>query len=203
MPCLSATAPLSSELAAQAERRFGAPVHEIYGSTESSQLACRRTTEGATWRLLPGVELLQDGDTTSAHGGHVEGRVALSDIIEPLDPERFLLHGRHADLVNIAGKRTSLAYLNHQLCAVDGVQDGAFFLPDGPAGEAVTRLTAFVVAPGLAREALLGELRRRIDPIFLPRPLVWVDALPRNSTGKLPRSGLEALYRDRVTHGGR
>jgi acyl-coenzyme A synthetase/AMP-(fatty) acid ligase len=44
-------------------------------------------------------------------------------------------------------------------------------------------------------------LRQRIEAIFLPRPLVLVDELPRNSTGKLPRSGLQALYTDRVGHG--
>ena len=32
----------------------------------------------------------------------------------------------------------------------------------------------------------MAALRERIDPIFLPRPLVLVDALPRNATGKLP-----------------
>lgn len=201
--CLSATAPLSQALAAEVERRCQVPVHEIYGSTESSQLACRRTTDGAVWQLLPGVALEQADDTTHALGGHVEGRVALSDVIELLDGGRFLLHGRHADLVNIAGKRTSLAYLNHQLLAITGVQDGAFFLPDEAADQAITRLAAFVVAPGWSRDALMGELRQRIDPIFLPRPLVLVDALPRNSTGKLPRSALEALYRERVSHGGR
>ena len=35
--------------------------------------------------------------------------VPLSDAIELLPDGRFLLHGRHADMVNIAGKRTSLA----------------------------------------------------------------------------------------------
>ena len=198
--CLSATAPLSTELAAQVEQRSGAPVHEIYGSTESSQLACRRTTDGAAWRLLPGVQLTQASDTSYAQGGHVEGRVPLSDLIELQPDGYFLLHGRHADLVNIAGKRTSLGYLNHQLCAIEGVQDGAFFLPDAQATEAVTRLSAFVVAPGLPRAALLAALRHRIDPIFLPRPLVQLDALPRNSTGKLPRSALQALYQQH-THG--
>ncbi len=200
---LSATAPLSTELAAQAERQSGAPVHEIYGSTESSQLASRRTTDGAAWQLLPGVVLEQEGDTTFARAGHVEGRVPLSDIIELLPDGRFLLHGRHADLVNIAGKRTSLAYLNHQLCAIEGVQDGAFFLPDDDARDGVTRLTAFVVAPGLARADLVAALRQRIDAIFMPRPLVLVDGLPRNSTGKLPRSGLQALYQNRVSDGQR
>jgi acyl-coenzyme A synthetase/AMP-(fatty) acid ligase len=196
---LSATAPLDVALAAQVEQRSGAPVHEIYGSTESSQLASRRTTDGPSWCLLPGVTLEQAKDTTFAVGGHVEGRVPLSDVIELLPSGRFLLHGRHADLVNIAGKRSSLAYLNHQLCALEGVQDGVFFLPDGAADN--TRLTAFVVAPGASKAELLARMRQRIDAVFLPRPLVMVDGLPRNSTGKLTRDALDKLYRQKVAHG--
>ena len=63
------------------------------------------------------------------------------------------------------------------------------------------RLAAFVVAPGMDRRQLLAALRQRIDAIFLPRPLVFVDALPRNSTGKLPRSALQALFEERLAHG--
>lgn len=195
---LSATAPLSTKLATEAETRTGAPLLEIYGSTESGQLASRRTTDGATWTLLPGVRLEQDGDHTLACAGHVEGRVALSDVIELLPDGRFLLHGRHADLINIAGKRTSLAYLNHQLAAVPGVADGAFFLPDEESPDGITRLAAFVVAPGLTARQITVVLRQRIEAIFLPRPLVLVDELPRNSTGKLPRSGLQTLYAEHV-----
>ncbi|HLO64235.1 MAG TPA: beta-hydroxyacyl-ACP dehydratase, partial [Azonexus sp.] len=126
--------------------------------------------------------------------GHVEGRVALSDIIELLPDHRFLLHGRHADLINIAGKRTSLAYLNHQLGAVPGVVDGAFFLPDEEDPDGITRLTAFVVAPGLTARQITVALRERIEAIFLPRPLVLLD--------KLPRRSLQALYAERAGHGG-
>ena len=199
---LSATAPLSTKLATEAETRTGAPLLEIYGSTESGQLASRRTTDGATWTLLPGVRLEQDGDHTLACAGHVEGRVALSDVIELLPDGRFLLHGRHADLINIAGKRTSLAYLNHQLAAVPGVADGAFFLPDEESPDGITRLAAFVVAPGLTARQITVALRQRIEAIFLPRPLVLVDELPRNSTGKLPRSGLQTLYAEHVERAG-
>lgn len=198
---LSATAPLSATLAAEAEARTGAPMLEIYGSTESGQLASRRTTDGAAWTLLPGVRLEQAGDETTACDGHVEGRVALSDVIELLPDHRFLLHGRHADLINIAGKRTSLAYLNHQLGAVPGVVDGAFFLPDEEGPDGITRLTAFVVAPGLSARQITVALRERIEAIFLPRPLVLLDKLPRNSTGKLPRGDLQALYAARAGHG--
>jgi acyl-coenzyme A synthetase/AMP-(fatty) acid ligase len=200
---LSATAPLPAALAAAAEARTGAPLHEIYGSTESGQLASRRTTAGSAWALLPGVRLEQEGDATWACDGHVEGRVALSDVIELLPDRHFLLHGRHADLINIAGKRTSLAYLNHQIAAVPGVLDAAFFLPDDEPAGGIARLTAFVVAPTLTSRQLLAALRPRIDAIFLPRPPIFVDALPRNGTGKLPRSALQALYAEKTRHAAR
>ncbi|MBL8446839.1 MAG: acyl-CoA synthetase [Zoogloeaceae bacterium] len=196
---LSATAPLSRELAQSVEERYGAPVHEIYGATECGQLASRRTTNGEVWSLLEGVRLLQDGDETRAEDGHVEVPVRLGDRIELLGHDRFLLLGREADLVNLAGKRTSLAYLNHQVGAIPGVRDAAFFLPPEQ-GHGMTRLCAFVVAPGLDVATLQAELRRRLDPIFLPRPLVLVESLPRNTTGKLPRQALETLYADKVTH---
>ena len=79
--------------------------------------------------------------------------------------------------------------------------DAAFFLPDeaeSSDGTGITRLTAFVVAPGLSVRELNAALRSRIDTIFMPRPLILLDALPRNSTGKLPRSSLQSLYAERV-----
>lgn len=199
---LSATAPLSAELAARAEERLAAPLLEIFGSTESCQIASRRPTASQAWHLFPDLRLRQDGEWTTVSGGHVEGEVTLSDLIELLPGDRFMLHGRHADLVNIAGKRTSLAYLNHQATAIPGVVDAAFFLPEESI-DGVTRLCAFVVAPALEARAVQAALRERIDAIFLPRPLVLVDRLPRNSTGKLPRTDLQALYAAKVGHGRR
>jgi acyl-coenzyme A synthetase/AMP-(fatty) acid ligase len=119
----------------------------------------------------------------------------LADVLEPLDEQHFLLHGRTADLVNVAGKRSSLAYLSHQLNAIPGVRDGAFFIrEDTPASLAgVVRLAAFAVAPQLDAARIITALRERIDPVFLPRPLLLVERLPRNDTGKLPRHTLHAL----------
>ncbi len=194
---LSATAPLSPQLALATEARLQAPLFEIYGSTETGQIASRRTTQTSEWRLLPGIRLDTRDAQVWASGGHLERSIPLADELELLDDERFLLHGRTADLVNIAGKRSSLAYLNHQLNAVPGVVDGAFFMPDDDADK-VTRLVAFAVAPGMTAAALLAALRERIDTVFMPRPLVLLKSLPRNSTGKLLRATLEALAHEHV-----
>lgn len=192
---LCATAPLQPKLAEEAELRFAAPLYEIYGCTEAGQLASRHTTQGLAWRLFRGIRLRQDaGGDTWALGGHVEIEARLSDVVE-LNPDgTFLLHGRSTDLVNIAGKRTSLSSLNHHLNAIAGVRDGVFVLPDESGGE-MGRPMAFVVAPGVEVEAILKALRGCIDPVFLPRPLCFVDALPRNSTGKLTREALQQLIR--------
>ncbi len=134
----------------------------------------------------------QDQESCRVFGGHVEIEAPLSDVIERNADGTFTLHGRTADLVNIAGKRTSLASLNHHLNAIPGVQDGVFFLPDDGDG-ALTRPLAFVVAPALTAEKVLAALRDSVDAVFLPRPLYFVDALPRNTTGKLTREALVQL----------
>jgi acyl-coenzyme A synthetase/AMP-(fatty) acid ligase len=188
-----ATAPLSPALAEELEARFGAPLLEIYGSTETGQIAMRNSASTQEWQLFSGIRLQQKNGVTLASGGHIDQPTPLNDIIETVAADRFLLHGRTADLVNIAGKRSSLAYLNLQLNAIPGVADGAFFMPDESASDGVTRLMALVVAPGLSPAALTAALRERIDPAFLPRPLHFVDALPRNATGKLPREALREL----------
>ena len=193
---VSATAPLSAQLALDIEARCNAPLVEIYGSTETGQIATRRPTQSAAWQLFPGIRLTAEGDCVRACGGHIETPTAMSDMIEPVTDKRFLLHGRIADLVNIAGKRHSLASLNHLLNTIPGVTDGAFYMPDETGH--ITRLAACVVAPGMDAAQLLAALREHLDPVFLPRPLLFVDKLPRNNTGKLPRAALQMLFQ---THG--
>jgi acyl-coenzyme A synthetase/AMP-(fatty) acid ligase len=92
--------------------------------------------------------------------------------------------------------------LNTQLNAIPGVVDGAFFLREGATGSTgVSRLAAVVVAPGLSVAALTEQLRQRVDPVFLPRPLLIVENLPRNATGKLPQQALQVLADNQLAHG--
>jgi acyl-CoA synthetase (AMP-forming)/AMP-acid ligase II len=189
---LSATAPLPNELARQAEAAFGVPVFEIYGCSEAGQLAARRTVAGDVWRCLSGFRVRQDAAGSWACGPF-EPDVLLSDDLALHGPDAFTLRGRLAGLVNVAGKRSSLDHLTAQLLAIEGVEDGAFLMPDEDAAGGVSRLAALVVAQEMEPAAILAALRQKIDPAFLPRPLRKVPALPRDSLGKLPRADMLRL----------
>ena len=184
-------------MAREAEEKFETRLLEIYGSTETGQIAIRRTAETEVFSLWSGVRLRADNGQVYAHGGHIEQMTPMCDVIELIGEDEFTLHGRTADLVNVAGKRSSFGYLNAQLNALPGVEDGAFFLRenDGGAATGITRLAAVAVAPGLSSGDVIESLRSRIDPVFLPRPLLLVDRLPRNATGKLPQAALHSLLR--------
>jgi acyl-coenzyme A synthetase/AMP-(fatty) acid ligase len=194
---VSATAPLATDLARLAEEITNAPLIEIYGSTDTSQLATRRTTHTDEWEVFEGISLQMIDGRPHASGAQIEGIVPINDVLELKTPHCFALHGRTADMVNVAGKSTTLGYLNHQLLSIPGVIDGTFFMVDNNSeGTGNTaRLAAIVVAPALDMQVLQAELRRRIAPAFLPRPLRLVEKLPRNATGKLPQAQLLALLR--------
>ncbi|SEM48643.1 Acyl-coenzyme A synthetase/AMP-(fatty) acid ligase [Luteibacter sp. UNCMF331Sha3.1] len=193
---VSATAPMPVELAAAAEQRFGAPLYEVFGSTETCVFASRRTATDDDWTLYADVSLHPQPDGTLVQAPQLEEPIALADIVTLHDEgRRFRLRGRNTDLLEIAGKRASLGDLNRRLLAIDGVRDGVVFQLDEADASGVRRIAALVVAPGMTEQAVMSALRHAMDPVFLPRPLRIVDALPRNDTGKLPRQALLVALR--------
>ncbi|MEK6806572.1 MAG: AMP-binding protein [Pseudomonadota bacterium] len=189
---VSATAPLSRELALQAEARFQTPVHEIYGCTEAASLATRRTTLEEYWTLYPGLSLSQKNDETFLRAPYLDEPVRLTDLIEPMPQGRFHLRGRLEDQFKVAGRRISLSELTQVLLAIPGVVDGVVFAPeDGIAA----RPAALAVAPGLDEEAIRAAMAKKLDAVFVPRPVRCVQSLPRNAVGKLPREALRELLR--------
>ena len=69
-------------------------------------------------------------------------------------------------------------------------------MPDSNTGPQVIRPIAFAVSKDKNASDILADLRRRIDPVFLPRPLYVVSQLPRNASGKLPREHLLKLVKN-------
>jgi acyl-coenzyme A synthetase/AMP-(fatty) acid ligase len=186
---LSATAPLSPQLAAQAEAATGGMMIEIYGSTESGQVATRRPTQSEIWETFGEIRVHPRTDEEGVERFIFEGDfmpepTPMADVLELIDDRHFKLLGRSNDLIHVAGRRSSLGYLNHHLNSIAGIVDGAFWLPDEIA-DGVVRPIAFVVAPTLDAHAIIAALRERLEAVFVPRRVVHVAAFPREGTGKL------------------
>ena len=173
-------------------------MRELFGSTETCVIASRRSACEQAWSAYPGVRLHPQPDGCLVHAPQLREPVVLADLVELLDDGRFLLRGRNADLLEIAGKRASLADLTRRLLAIPGVEDGIVFQLDETGANGLRRIAALAVAPSLAESAILDALRLGVDPVFLPRPLRRVAALPRNATGKLPRAALLAMLRPAI-----
>ncbi len=233
---LSATAPLSPQLARQAELALGGPLIEIYGCTEAGQVASRRTAQTELWHTFGSLTIQAEpaepeanaapagpGEITInttpnerfvVHGGHLNEPTPLSDMLRLVwaDGDReldgdadafgasagatmFHLLGRANDLIHVAGKRSSLGHLNFHLNSIAGVDDGAFWLPD-EVTDGVVRPVVFVVAPTLTSAQVIAALRGRLEPVFVPRRVVKVDALPHEATGKITTHALRRFALD-------
>lgn len=193
---ISATAPLTAQLAQSAEKHFSSQIQEIYGSTETGAIATRRTSVEEKWTLHHGLQIhadATDNESITVSGGHLLHPVVLNDRIHKEGENSFTLIGRNSDMIKIAGKRVSLSDLNHKLLSIPGVKDGVFFEAPVDGQQSVSRLCALVVAPELSREEILERLKKQIDLVYLPRPLYQVAQLPRTESGKLPRHELLKL----------
>jgi acyl-coenzyme A synthetase/AMP-(fatty) acid ligase len=189
---LTATSALERDVAEAFERAAGAPTIEIYGSTETGVIGTRRPALESAFTPLPGLSVESHPEGLLLRGAQIDCDVHLRDRAVVAPDGRFTLAGRDADLVKVGGKRASLAMLNRELLAIDGVVEGAFVVLDHQG--LTPRLAALAVAPELDAARIVAALRARMDAVFLPRPLHLVDALPRDAIGKMP---VEAL-RQRV-----
>ena len=191
---LCATAPIDAELATAVEATFGGVLLELYGCSEVGCLAHRHPAREHRWRLFNGFSLTPgDDDRWVVDAEHLDQPVTLGDHLAMDGPRHFLLQGRVADRVNIAGKRGSLEEITRLLRMAPGVSDGVVFEPQ--ATGRVERLAALYSGEA-SPDSIRAHLREHLDPVFVPRPLLRVDELPRNETGKLPRQAvLEAFER--------
>jgi acyl-coenzyme A synthetase/AMP-(fatty) acid ligase len=187
---LCATAPLSSSLAEIVEKVFSTHLLEVFGCTETGILASRLTTCEEQWTLSETFNLDTSGGEARIAAAHLPSDVRLQDAVIKTGDKRFRWLGRHEDLVNIAGKRGSLADLNRRLQSIPGVIDGVIFFP----GEEHGRLAAMVVAPNLGTAEIRDALRHQVEPAFMPRPITKVERLPRSDTGKLAKQALLELF---------
>lgn len=192
---VSATAPLDPALARLVESRLRAPLLEMFGSTETCVFATRRTAQQDVWKIYEGIALQAGAESTQVSAAWYERPQKLMDVLERRGSDGFVALGRNSDLVEVAGKRASLADITRRLMAISGVADAVAFQPDGAAAGVANRVAAVVVSRGVSAKEIAAQLSASLDAVFLPRPLVLVDQIPRDAVGKVARARLLELTR--------
>ena len=125
-----------------------------------------------------------------------------------MDDEGFLYFvGRRDEMIKSSGYRISPTEVEEIVYASGLVSDAVAIAAPHPAlGEAIVLVAApplaaiegaAAAAPseGAATDALLAHCRARMPSYMLPARIEWLDALPRNASGKFDRPALAALYR--------
>ena len=100
-------------------------------------------------------------------------------------------------MVKLGGRRASLAGLSRILTGIEGVQDGVFLAPDDLDRARTRGCSPSPSRPSLSVASLTEALRARVDPVFLPRPLVLWTRCRATPLGKLPRAALLAALAGR------
>jgi acyl-CoA synthetase (AMP-forming)/AMP-acid ligase II len=197
---ITATMPLDPDLARAIERDWQIPVEEIFGCTEGGILATRRPAQSR--HFLPAAGLVFGRSTAGSpqvSGGHlpqalmpcrpaVAGIPRLCRKRQIRNPRARRRHGEDRGQARVAAgveSGTSCAARCGRWRHVPAIRDA-------------TRLAAVVVAPGCAKHEIRKTLADRIDPAFMPRPLILAHSLPRDGNGKLPIGELRALLPARV-----
>ena len=193
---VSATAPLDPSLARLVEERLRAPLLEMFGSTETCVFATRRTAQQDVWKIYDGISIEAGADSTQVSAAWYERPQKLMDVLERRGSDGFVALGRNSDLVEVAGKRASLADITRRLMAVPGVEDAVAFQPDGAAAGVANRVAAVVVSRGVTAREIAAQLAASLDAVFVPRPMLMVDRIPRDAVGKVARAQLLELSRN-------
>lgn len=192
---VSATAPLDPALARLVEERLRAPLLEMFGSTETCVFATRRTAQQDVWKIYDGISIEAGADSTQVSAAWYERPQRLMDVLERRGADGFVALGRNSDLVEVAGKRASLADITRRLMAVPGVEDAVAFQPDAAAAGIANRVAAVVVSRGVTAREIAAQLAAGLDAVFVPRPMLLVDRIPRDAVGKVARAQLLELSR--------
>jgi long-chain acyl-CoA synthetase len=216
---LVGTAPLAPSLRRSFEQRYGVQALENYALSETLFLTTnvpgRPVIDGSSGRTLEGIGLRLDSEPEGellAHSPYALSSIVTEDGDRPpplvdgwlrtgdlgrIDQQgNVFITGRKKDLiirggVNVSPAATEDVLLDHPEvaeCAVVGVPHPVY----GEDSVAVVRLTAGAEADRARRE-LVAICRERLGPSNRPSRILFMDALPHSSSGKIQKGRLREL----------
>jgi len=214
---------LPGDLATSWMDRFGDTLYNIYGSTECAWATVaqpadlraapgtagrppyatlvrlyddrgRPVPDGEPGRIFVANSMLFDGYTGGGSKQTIDGLMATGDVGR-FDPAgRLFVEGRDDEMIVSGGENVFPREVEDCLATHDDVVEAAAIGVDDE--EFGQRLRAYVVptTPGAVDEEQLKEhVRHSLARFKVPREIVFLDALPRNETGKVVKRDLHDI----------
>ncbi|MGI5324209.1 AMP-binding protein [Actinomadura nitritigenes] len=199
---------------------FGDVLYNLYGSTEASWVTIatpadlrahpdtagtpppgtrvavlgddgRPVPPGTTGRIFAANELLFAGYTSGDTKEMRDGLMSLGDLGRLDAGGRLFVDGRDDDMIVSGGENVFPAAIEAAVAALPQVREVAVTgVPDEEFGR---RAAAYVVlrdGETLDADAVRAQVRDRLARFAVPRDVHFLDALPRNATGKVVRRAL-------------
>jgi fatty-acyl-CoA synthase len=213
---------LGVELCRRARDVFGPVLYNLYGSTEVAYATIatpedlavapgsvgrivrgasvkilgddnRELPAGVTGRVFVGNSLEFEGYTGGGDKERIDGLISSGDVGHFDDGGRLFIDGRDDEMIISGGENVFPAEVEELLAGHPAVLEAAAVgVEDEQFGQ---RLKVFVVlTPGseLTAEGLRDYVRDNLAGYKVPREVVFLDELPRNSTGKVLKRQLLA-----------
>jgi len=112
---------------------------------------------------------------------------------------RGYLHivGRGKDLIISGGYNVYPKEVEEEIDALSGVTESAVIgLPHRDFGEGVTAIVVRERGANLSERGVIASLRERLANFKLPKRVIFLDDLPRNTMGKVQKNLLRETYKD-------
>ncbi|HTV03360.1 MAG TPA: class I adenylate-forming enzyme family protein [Luteitalea sp.] len=136
------------------------------------------------------------GDEADSRGPLTNGAFLTSDYARRDDDGLFVLTGRAASFVNVAGRKVVPQEVEAILLSLPGVAEAVALAVEDPVrGQALG--ACLVSAQTWDARSVRQALAMRLAPYKLPRVVVVVDALPLTDRGKVDRRAIERLLAGR------
>jgi O-succinylbenzoic acid--CoA ligase len=202
-------APAEPALVEKALRR-NLPIRLTYGMTEHSSQIATEELAGSGMRPLPGVEIriAEDGEilvrsACLASGIFRNGQLApltgeggffATGDLGRLENGALILEGRKSDMIISGGVKVFPLEIE-SLLSLPGLEDCAITsVPDPEWGERVCAALVGDVSPDTVKSYLAGK----IDGRKMPKSWVSLSQIPRSATGKVLRSELRRLVKEKL-----
>jgi len=203
----SAGGVLTNETAEKTSKIFGFWPVEIYGSTETSGIAWRQSSNGPEWTPFDNAQLSRNSEgCLIIRSPYIKDPAGFetADIVELMDDGRFLLKGRIDSIVKIEEKRISVTEMEERIFQ-SGLVSSVCVIP---LEDKRQYLAATVVLNDRGKEQFSKTdkyninkywkdyLLKYFESMIIPRKWRYPEALPTDSQGKIKKEAVRALFTD-------